>query len=181
MIRDLCCPTRVQQGTVLSTGRTHLSFYPHNFYAELRLLISNSITSNFTSFRILYIDSFFCMKTRLLVPQLRPHESSYFRHELFIYLKQVATCAWSPNCRGVQYVHWVMHKCIMVKVGGGNTHKVCKKLVNFPKTGVEICESRGGNNFRQSGGKCTKTGKIGVEIQNLWSMTKKKGREKVTF
>jgi len=20
--------------------------------------------------------------------------------------------------RGVQYVHWVMHKCIMVKVGG---------------------------------------------------------------
>ena len=21
--------------------------------------------------------------------------------------------------RGVQYVHWVMHKCIMVKVGGG--------------------------------------------------------------
>ena len=22
--------------------------------------------------------------------------------------------------RGVQYVHWVMHKCIMVKVGGEN-------------------------------------------------------------
>ena len=22
------------------------------------------------------------------------------------------------QCRGVQYVHWVMHKCIMVKVGG---------------------------------------------------------------
>src|SRR6218665_3319683 len=22
------------------------------------------------------------------------------------------------KCRGVQYLHWVMHKCIMVKVGG---------------------------------------------------------------
>src|SRR6218665_1233215 len=29
--------------------------------------------------------------------------------------------------RGVQYVHWVMHKCIMVKEGGKrNTRKVCK-------------------------------------------------------
>src|SRR6218665_1156371 len=24
-------------------------------------------------------------------------------------------------CRGVQYVHWVMHKCIIVKVGGKYT------------------------------------------------------------
>ena len=39
-------------------------------------------------------------------------------------------------CRDVQYVHWVMHKCITVKVRGKrNTHKVCKKLVNFLKTG----------------------------------------------
>ena len=45
--------------------------------------------------------------------------------------------------RGVQYVHWVMHKCIMVKVGGGNTRKVCKKQVNLPKTEGEICKSRG--------------------------------------
>src|SRR6218665_219781 len=38
--------------------------------------------------------------------------------------------------RGVQYVHWVMHKCIMVKVGGKrNTRKVCKKQVNLCKTG----------------------------------------------
>src|SRR6218665_1504600 len=38
--------------------------------------------------------------------------------------------------RGVQYVHWVMHKCIMVKAEGTrNTHKVCKKQVNFSKTG----------------------------------------------
>ena len=38
--------------------------------------------------------------------------------------------------RGVQYVHWVMHKCIMVKCSGErNAHKVCKKQVNFYKTG----------------------------------------------
>src|SRR6218665_2763810 len=63
--------------------------------------------------------------------------------------------------RGVQYVHWVMHKCIMVKVGGKITHKVCKKLVNVSKTG---------GNFEKQGeiitcvrirGKCTKRGKIG--------------------
>src|SRR6218665_1144777 len=38
--------------------------------------------------------------------------------------------------KGVQYVKWVMHKCIMVKVGGKrNTRKVCTKKVNFSKTG----------------------------------------------
>ena len=26
------------------------------------------------------------------------------------------------TARGVQYVHWVMHKCIMVKVGGNEIH-----------------------------------------------------------
>ena len=25
--------------------------------------------------------------------------------------------------RGVQYVHWVIHKCIMVKVGGNEIHR----------------------------------------------------------
>ena len=40
--------------------------------------------------------------------------------------------------RGVQYVHWVMHKCITVKVGGKNTRKVCKKQVNLPKTGGNL-------------------------------------------
>jgi len=24
--------------------------------------------------------------------------------------------------RGVQYVHWVMHKCIIIKVGGNEIH-----------------------------------------------------------
>jgi len=36
-----------------------------------------------------------------------------------------------------------MNKCIMVKVGGKqNTHEVCKKQVNFYKSG-DICKSRG--------------------------------------
>ena len=47
--------------------------------------------------------------------------------------------------RGVQYVHWVMHKCIMVKVGGENIRKVCKGLLNFWKTGGNF-EKKGGNN-----------------------------------
>src|SRR6218665_599807 len=57
-----------------------------------------------------------------------------------------------PCIRGVQYVHWVMHKCIMVKVGGKNTRKVCKNLLNFLENRGESLKSRG---------KCTKTGKLG--------------------
>ena len=66
---------------------------------------------------------------------------------------------------------------------GNNTQKVCEKLVNFPKTGGEICESRVEIIiFANQGGKCTKTGKIEGEIQNLWSMTKnKKGHQKLNF
>ena len=33
-----------------------------------------------------------------------------------------------PAIRGIQYVRFVMHKCIMVKLGGKRkTQKVCKK------------------------------------------------------
>ena len=47
-------------------------------------------------------------------------------------------------CRGVQYVHWVMHKCIMVKVGGKrNIRKVCKKQVNLSKTGRKFVKVGG--------------------------------------
>src|SRR6218665_3443696 len=50
----------------------------------------------------------------------------------------------SALSRGVQYVHWVMHKCIMVKVGGKKyTRKVCKKQVNFRKTGGKIVKVGG--------------------------------------
>src|SRR6218665_1366030 len=64
-------------------------------------------------------------------------------------------------CRGVLYVHWVMHKCIIVKVGGKRyTQKVCKKQVNLSKTGGNIFKSRGEIIiFAKQGGKCTETGK----------------------
>ena len=61
-------------------------------------------------------------------------------------------------------MHWVMHKCIMVKVGGKrNTRKVGQKQVNLSKTGRKICQSRGEIIFfaKQGKGKCTETGKFG--------------------
>ena len=46
--------------------------------------------------------------------------------------------------RSVQYVHCVMHKCIMVKVGGNEKHiKYVKKHVNLMKTEWEILKSMG--------------------------------------
>ena len=75
--------------------------------------------------------------------------------------------------RGVRYVHWVMHKCIMVKVGGNEIHKVYKKKVNFSKTEGKFFKVGENNNFHETWRKCTGTGKIGG-ILNLWLMTKKK-------
>jgi len=74
----------------------------------------------------------------------------------------VELAKFSTTCRGVQYVHWVTHKCIMVKAGGKrNTRKVCKKQVNLSKTeGKNLSKQRGNNNFRKTEGKCTETGKI---------------------
>jgi len=40
------------------------------------------------------------------------------------------TFLWSIRGKGVQYVHCVMQKCIMVKVGGNENHI---KYVNTPK------------------------------------------------
>ena len=53
----------------------------------------------------------------------------------------------------------------MVKVWGEITHKACKKLMNFPKTEGHFFKVGGNNNFRQTGGKCTKTGKIGEKFE----------------
>jgi len=39
---------------------------------------------------------------------------------------------------GVQYVHWMMYECIMVKAEGKRNTHVCKKQVNFSKTGVNF-------------------------------------------
>src|SRR6218665_3448538 len=59
-----------------------------------------------------------------------------FVHQGLSHFSLTATQNESLDNRGVQYLHWVMHKCITVKVGGKrNTHKVCKKHVNFSKTG----------------------------------------------
>src|SRR6218665_2005388 len=72
-----------------------------------------------------------------------------------------------------------MRKCIMVKVGG-NTHKVCKKLVNFLKTEREILKSREEiiifANQREN---VLKTGKIGGKFEICGR--RKFCREKVTF
>src|SRR6218665_3021788 len=79
--------------------------------------------------------------------------------------------------RGVQYVHWVMHKCIMVKVGGKrNTRKVCKKQVNLSKTEGKFVKVRGNNNFRETGRKCTETAKIGGKFEICSRL--KKGHKK---
>ena len=78
--------------------------------------------------------------------------------------------------RCVQYVHWVtmtmtmMHKCIMVKVRGENTQKVCKKLGNFPKTGGKFVKVGGEIIIFAKGRNVPKQGKQGG---HLWSMTKK--------
>ena len=59
----------------------------------------------------------------------------------------------SVHNQGVEYVHWVMHKCIMVKVGVkrklqkvGPTYKTRK----FYEIGG-ICKSRGTKNFPEIG------------------------------
>jgi len=58
--------------------------------------------------------------------------------------------------RGVHYVHCVIHKCNIVKIGGKRkVNKVCKKHVNFTKSG-KICISRGNNNFPEIGGNILK-------------------------
>src|SRR6218665_3759412 len=50
-------------------------------------------------------------------------------------------------------IAWVMHKCIMVKVGGDEIHhKVCIKQVDFCKTGVKFFKVGGNNNFREAEG-----------------------------
>src|SRR6218665_3552388 len=76
--------------------------------------------------------------------------------------------------RGVQYVHWVMHKCIMVKVGGKqNTQKVCKKQVNFSKTEGKLFKVGEQIIFAKQGENLLTQGKWGG-IRNLLSTTKKK-------
>src|SRR6218665_2364739 len=82
----------------------------------------------------------------------------------------------SPPGNGVQYVHWVMHKCIIVKLGGKRNirRKACKNQVNFSESRGDILKGRGNNNFHETGGTYTETGKIRREIRNLFATTKKR-------
>ena len=57
-------------------------------------------------------------------------------------------------------MHWVMHKCIMVKVGGKrNTRKVCQKQVNLSKTGGKFVKVGEIIFFAKQGGNVLKQGK----------------------
>ena len=53
----------------------------------------------------------------------------------FAFFRQLKKCPFSRQklfiYRGVQYVHWVMHKCIMVKVGGNEMHVKYVKAGEF--------------------------------------------------
>src|SRR6218665_3725148 len=67
--------------------------------------------------------------------------------------------------RGVQYMHCVMHKCIMVKLGGKRkTHKVCKKH-KFSEKRKKNCEKWEKNNVRERGGKCSEIVKMGGKFK----------------
>src|SRR6218665_2078743 len=73
------------------------------------------------------------------------HYCNYYYYYYYYYCIASTTIEMAIIIRGVQYVHWMMHKCIMVKVGGKrNTCKVCKKnQVNLSKSEGGICQSRG--------------------------------------
>ena len=72
--------------------------------------------------------------------------------------------------RGVQYVHHGQSR------GKRNTHKVCKKQVNFSKTGGKLFKVGGIIIFAKQGEMYWNRENKG-EIRNLWSMTKKRSSE----
>ena len=70
-----------------------------------------------------------------------------------LYYDLSAKTTFAPLVRGVQYVHLVMHKCIMVKVGGKIHVKYVKRCWIFWKQGGGNFGNRGEiRNFRESGG-----------------------------
>ena len=55
----------------------------------------------------------------------------------------------------------LIHKCIMVKLGGSDKHIKYVKTRTFYEIRGEILKVRGSNNFLEiGGGKCTETAKI---------------------
>ena len=66
----------------------------------------------------------------------------------------------------------------MVKVGGKrNTHKACKKQVNFSKTGRKFVKVGGNNNFRETEGINVLKQENRGEILNFLSIAKKRSSE----
>ena len=62
--------------------------------------------------------------------------------------------------RGVQYVHCVIHKCIMVKVGGNEIHVKYVKTGQFYEIRGKFCKSRGKKKkIPEIGGKSIGVGK----------------------
>ena len=62
---------------------------------------------------------------------------------------------------GVQDVHCVMHKCIMVKVWGSEKHKKYVKSTEILRNQGEIWKSSGEQKFSETEEKCIETVKIG--------------------
>ena len=59
-----------------------------------------------------------------------------------------------------------MHKCIMVKLGGNETHKVCKRRRIFYEIKVKFAKV-GNKKIPQIGLKCTKTAKVGGKFTSF--------------
>src|SRR6218665_4090700 len=67
--------------------------------------------------------------------------------------------ALTPIVRGIQYVHCVMHKSIMVKVGGGTKILADQNQKFVPKRGNRENFGRSQINFSEKGGKSETRGK----------------------
>jgi len=94
------------------------------------------------------------------------HFTSFKRNtRIKIGLHKALHCA-----RGIQYVHCVMHKCIMVKVRGKQkTHQACKKTRKFYEIRGKFAKVGG----TKKKGKMNRNSENRREIQNLGWMTKK--------
>ena len=127
-----------------------LTTEPINWPILLKITTNNSLISNHKC-RVQGLSSYFVFIVDINIWLMH---YIIFVISRFLHLIESKAHSHAVICRGVQYVHWVMHKCIMVKVGGKrNTRKVCKKQVNLCKTGGKICQSReGNNNFRETEG-----------------------------
>ena len=74
-------------------------------------------------------------------------------------------------------MHCVMYKCFIVKVGGKReTQKVCKKHVNFTKSGRKFLEVGGNKKNYEIRWKCTETAKIGGNFKSVVEDFKKVSR-----